>query len=87
MCPAVGRGGGGGGGANLLENMAVLQLFTLGGLGACSPRKFLYFKCSEAHSQFILRHTERHIEFLEKRLITLLSLFAELLELETISIC
>ena len=60
MCRAVHNlfhleGGGGGGVAISLaevENVAALQSFTLGGSGACSPRKFFCdFRCSEAHSE------------------------------------
>ena len=44
-----------------VENMATLQLFTLGGSGGMLPRENLILGA--------LRHTEKHTELLEKRLI------------------
>ena len=58
-----------GGGAKLLveaQNMAVLQSFTLGESGRMLPHEILgVLRC-------ILRHTEKHTEFLEKRLIIII---------------
>ena len=40
-----------------VENMAAMQLFTLGGSGSVLPRNFGDFRCSEVHSE---AHREPH---------------------------
>ena len=49
-----------------VENMGALQLFTVGGSGGMFPQEILIIlgvlRC-------ILRHTKKHTELLEKRLI------------------
>ena len=49
-----------------VENMATLQLFTLGGVGGMLPQKILLIL---SILRRILRHTEKHTKPLEKRLI------------------
>ena len=58
-----------------VENMATLQLFTLGRSGGMFPQKVLMIlvvlRCILVHSGAfwcILRHTEKHTELHEKRL-------------------
>ena len=57
-----------------VEIMATLQLFTLGGCRGMLPQENLKISgvLRRIHCAFwhILRHTEKHTELLEKRLIT-----------------
>ena len=52
-----------------VENMATPQLFILGGCGGMLPKKILMILGVLRYILGILRHTEKHTQLLEKRLI------------------